>query len=53
MRKVFISFFNQDIKYRDKLLDLNNNLNNNSFINKSVGNSDISDDLSDEQIRKK
>ncbi|BDU67526.1 MAG: hypothetical protein TYPL_1790 [Candidatus Tyloplasma litorale] len=53
MNKVFISFYNKDIWYKDKLLEINEEYN--IFIDKSVDPYDIKDEdnLTDEQIRVK
>lgn len=48
-RKVFISFYNKDILWKDKLLALNES--NNIFIEGSVDRYEISDKLTDKQIR--
>lgn len=50
-RKVFISFFHEDIYWKQSLLRINDS--NDIFIDSSVDTNDISDDLSDEQIRVK
>lgn len=52
-RRVFISFYHKDKKYRDKLINLNEFYKEKIFTDKSVGEDDISDDLTDEQIRVK
>lgn len=53
MHKVFLSFYNKDIYYKNHLVRLNDI--NSIFIDKSVGYYDImdSDNLNDEQIRTK
>lgn len=50
-RKVFISFYHEDIDWKNYLLNINKQKN--IFIDWSVDTNDISDDLTDEEIRVK